>query len=104
MFTMANIISVATYTIGFSESLLDLLADVIPTWDGKQYQFKATKRLIGKILAHCFTLDKKIKINISTGESFPGMPGVSRNQKLSTEYDFNSFEVSLEVVTEETTK
>ena len=34
MFTMANIISVATYTIGFSESLLDLLADVIPTWDG----------------------------------------------------------------------
>ena len=34
MFTMANIISVATYTIGFSESLLDLLADVIPSWDG----------------------------------------------------------------------
>ena len=34
MFTMANTISVATYTIGFAESLLDLLADVIPTWDG----------------------------------------------------------------------
>ena len=24
----------ATYTIGFAESLLDLLADVVPTWDG----------------------------------------------------------------------
>ena len=34
MFTMANTISVATYTIGFAESLLDLLADVVPTWDG----------------------------------------------------------------------
>ena len=34
MFTIANTISVATYTIGFSESLLDLLADVVPTWDG----------------------------------------------------------------------
>ena len=34
MFTMANTISVATYTIGFAESLLDLLADVIPGWDG----------------------------------------------------------------------
>ena len=29
--------------------------------------------------------------NISTGESLPGVPGVSKNQKLSTEYDFNSF-------------
>ena len=27
--------------------------------------------------------------NISTGESLLGVPGVSRNQKLSTEYDFN---------------
>ena len=34
MFTMANTISVATYTIGFSESLLDLLADVVPNWNG----------------------------------------------------------------------
>jgi len=34
MFTMANTISVATYTIGFAESLLDLLADVIPGWNG----------------------------------------------------------------------
>ena len=34
MFTMANTISVATYTIGFSESLLDFLADVVPNWDG----------------------------------------------------------------------
>ena len=34
MFTMANTISVATYTIGFSESLLDLLADVVPGWNG----------------------------------------------------------------------
>ena len=25
---------VATYTIGFAESLLDLLADVVPGWDG----------------------------------------------------------------------
>ena len=28
--------------------------------------------------------------NISTGKSLPGMPGVSRNQKLSTKYDFVS--------------
>jgi len=34
MFTMANTISVATYTIGFSESMLDLLADIIPSWNG----------------------------------------------------------------------
>ena len=34
MFTMANTISVATYTIGFAESLLDLLADIVPTWNG----------------------------------------------------------------------
>ena len=26
--------------------------------------------------------------NISTGESLRGLPGVSRNQKLSTKYDF----------------
>ena len=38
--------------------------------------------------------------NISTEESLPGVPGVSRNKKLSTEYDFNSFKVSLEVLTE----
>ena len=38
--------------------------------------------------------------NISTGGLLPGVPGVSKNQKLSTEYDFNSFEVSLEVLTE----
>ena len=38
--------------------------------------------------------------NISTGESYPGVSGVSRNQKLSTEYDFNNFEVSFEVLTE----
>ena len=38
--------------------------------------------------------------NISIGESLLGVPGVSRNQKLSTDYDFNSFEVSFEVLTE----
>ena len=38
--------------------------------------------------------------NISTGESLPGVPGVSRNQKLSTEYDFIRLEVSFEVLTE----
>ena len=38
--------------------------------------------------------------NISTGESLPGVPGVSRNQKSSTEYDFDSSEVSHEVLTE----
>ena len=38
--------------------------------------------------------------NISTGESLSGVPMVSKNQKLSTEYDFNSFEVSFEVLTE----
>ena len=42
--------------------------------------------------------------NISTRELLPGVPGVSRNQKLSTEYDFNSFEVSFEVLTEKTLK
>ena len=38
--------------------------------------------------------------NISTRESLPGVPGVFRNQKLSAKYDFSSFEVSFEVVTE----
>jgi len=38
--------------------------------------------------------------NISNGESLPGVQGVSRSQKLSTEYDFNSFEVVFEVLTE----
>ena len=38
--------------------------------------------------------------NISTGESLPGMPGVFRNQKLSTKYDLCSFKVSLEVLIE----
>ena len=38
--------------------------------------------------------------NISTGESLSGAPGVSGNQKLPTEYDFDSFEVSFEVLTE----
>ena len=35
--------------------------------------------------------------NISTGESLLGVPGVSRNRKLSREYEFCSFKVSLEV-------
>ena len=34
MFTIANTISVATYTIGFAESLLDFLQDVVPGWNG----------------------------------------------------------------------
>ena len=38
--------------------------------------------------------------NISTKESLLGVPGVSRNQKLSTKYDFNSVKVSFEVLTE----
>ena len=38
--------------------------------------------------------------NISIGKSLPGVPGVSKNQKLSTEYDFHSFEVSFEVLIE----
>ena len=45
-----------------------------------------------------------IKIDISTGESLPGVPGVSRNQKLSTENDFCSLKVSLEVLIEKTLK
>jgi len=44
--------------------------------------------------------NKHINENISTGESLPGVPVVSRNQKLSTEYDFCNFEVSLEVLIE----
>ena len=42
--------------------------------------------------------------NISTGESLPGVPGVSKIQKLSMKYDFNCFEVSFEVFTEKTLK
>ena len=38
--------------------------------------------------------------NISTGKLLLVMSGVSRNQKLSTKYDFYSFKVSLEVLTE----
>ena len=38
--------------------------------------------------------------NVSTGKSLPGVPGVSKNQKLSTKYDFNSFQVSFEFLTE----
>ena len=38
--------------------------------------------------------------NISTGEALQGVPGVSSNQKLSMEYDFDSLKVSLEVLTE----
>ena len=38
--------------------------------------------------------------NISTRELLLGVAGVFRNQKLSTENDFNSFKVSLEVPTE----
>ena len=38
--------------------------------------------------------------NISTGESLPGVPGVSTNQKLSTEYKFCSLKVILEVLIE----
>ena len=38
--------------------------------------------------------------NISTRESLLGVPGVSDNQKLSIKYDFDSFEFSLEVLTE----
>ena len=38
--------------------------------------------------------------NISTRELLPGVPGISKNQKLSIEYDFISFEVSFDVLTE----
>ena len=38
--------------------------------------------------------------NTSNGESLPGVPGVSRNQKLSTKYEFCSLKVSLEVLIE----
>ena len=41
-----------------------------------------------------------IKINIFTGELLQGVPQVSKNQKLSTEYDFCVLEVSIEVLTE----
>ena len=44
--------------------------------------------------------NKRKSKDISTKESLPEVPGVSRNQKLSTEYDFYNFEVSLEVLTE----
>ena len=36
--------------------------------------------------------------NISTGESLLGVPGVSRNQKLSTKYTSNIFKLSFEVL------
>ena len=38
--------------------------------------------------------------NISTGESLLGVLGVSRNQTLSTNYEFCSLKVSLEVIIE----
>ena len=38
--------------------------------------------------------------NISTEELPQGVPGVSRNQKLSREYDFDSLKVSFEVLNE----
>ena len=34
MFTIANTISVATYTVGFATSVSDLLQDAVPGWDG----------------------------------------------------------------------
>lgn len=34
MFTMANTISVGTYTVGFATSVSDLLQDAVPGWDG----------------------------------------------------------------------
>ena len=34
MFTMANTISVGTYTIGFATSVSDLLQDAVPNWNG----------------------------------------------------------------------
>ena len=34
MFTVANTISVGTYTVGFSTSFLDLMQDAAPGWDG----------------------------------------------------------------------
>lgn len=33
-FTIANTISVGTYTVGFAESFSDLLQDVVPDWNG----------------------------------------------------------------------
>merc|ERR1719228_2298307 len=34
MFTMANTISVGTYTVGFATSVSDLLQDAVPGWNG----------------------------------------------------------------------
>merc|ERR1719402_1178502 len=34
MFTVANTISVGTYTVGFATSVSDLLQDAVPGWDG----------------------------------------------------------------------
>ena len=34
MFTIANTISVGTYTVGFATSVSDLLQDAVPGWDG----------------------------------------------------------------------
>ena len=44
--------------------------------------------------------DQNENHNSSTGELLQGVPGVYRNQKLSTKYDFCSFEVNLEVLIE----
>ena len=34
MFTVANTISVGTYTVGFATSVSDLLQDAVPGWNG----------------------------------------------------------------------
>jgi len=79
MFTMANTISVATYTIGFSESLLDLLADVIPGWNG----IVVTQDECS--VAGCRDMDVRIisapALSLFLFIAFAGMDWVTRIQK-----------------------
>ena len=54
--------------------------------------------LVKKIENECKSKD------ISTRESLPEVSGVSRNQKISTEYDFYILKVSHQVLIEKTLK
>ena len=61
--------------------------------------------LINEKCPHLALLVRTVEIkhkdeNIFSGELLPGVPRVSRNQKLSTEYEFCSLKVSLEVLIE----
>ena len=61
MFTVANTISVATYTIGFSESLLDFLQVFLALSISKHQMYRATMKYISNVtMLICFALFQDI--------------------------------------------